>query len=221
MRLILLGPPGAGKGTQAKLIAEQYQIPQISTGDILRIAIQTATNLGKKVKAIVEGGQLVPDDIVIQLVQERIKLADCSNGFLLDGFPRTVAQAEALSTFTSIDYVINILVPEDEIVRRLSGRRSHPASGRVYHIIYNPPREKDKDDISGEPLIQRLDDYENTIRKRLTVYRQQTQPLQEYYKHSQLVSSAPFYIEIDGRKSVEEIKAIIFSVLNTQMEKFK
>jgi len=216
MRLILLGPPGAGKGTQAKLITEKYHIPQISTGDILRTAIQQATDLGKKVKVIVESGQLVPDDIVIQLVEERIKQPDCANGFLLDGFPRTVVQAEALHHLTPIDYVIDIYVPEDEIVRRLSGRRSHPASGRVYHVIYHPPREKDKDDITGEPLVQRPDDSEYTVRNRLAVYQQQTSPLQVYYQHfkNQSQISAPRYVKIDGMGSVEEIKNSIFSVLN-------
>lgn len=216
MRLILLGPPGAGKGTQAKQITEKYRIPQISTGDILRAAIQKGSGLGKKVKAIVESGQLVPDDVVIQLVEERIQQPDCANGFLLDGFPRTVAQAEALRHLTPIDYVIDIYVPEEEIVRRLSGRRSHPASGRVYHILYNPPRERDKDDLTGEPLIQRPDDSEDTVRKRLAVYQMQTSPLQAYYENfkSQFHTSGPCYIKIDGMGSVMEIGKNIFSLLN-------
>lgn len=158
MRIILLGCPGAGKGTQAKLISEKYHVPQISTGDIFRAAIQNHTELGKKIKALVEQGQLVPDDLVIQLVLERIKQADCARGFLLDGFPRTIAQAEALHQHTSIDFIIDIDVPEEEVVKRLSGRRIHPASGRTYHIDYHPPQKEDKDDVTGEPLIQRPDD---------------------------------------------------------------
>src|SRR5437870_9796731 len=160
MRLILLGCPGAGKGTQAKLITEKYHIPQISTGDILRNAIREGSELGKKVKAIVESGQLVPDELVIRLVQERLKQPDASKGFLLDGFPRTVAQAEALQTLSPIDYVIDIDVPEEEVVRRLSGRRIHPASGRIYHLLYNPPHQANLDDVTGESLIQRQDDTE-------------------------------------------------------------
>jgi adenylate kinase len=216
MRLILLGPPGAGKGTQAKRIIEKYHIPQISTGDILRAAIQQASDLGRKVKAIVESGQLVPDEIVIQLVEERLKQPDCANGFLLDGFPRTVNQAEALRHLTPIDYVIDIQVPEDEIVSRLSGRRSHPTSGRVYHVIYNPPRERDRDDITGEALVQRSDDSEETVRKRLAIYQQQTSPLQEYYQHfkNRFQTSAPRYVKIDGMGSVPEIEKTIFSLLD-------
>lgn len=223
MRLILLGCPGAGKGTQAKLIIQRYHIPQISTGDILRAAIQQGTDLGKKVKEIVESGRLVTDEIVIQLVEERIKQADCKNGFLLDGFPRTVVQAEALHKITSIDYVIDIDVPEEEIVKRLSGRRIHPASGRIYHVIYQPPRVADKDDQTGEPLIQRPDDSEETVRKRLAVYQAQTSPLRDYYMHfkGQPGMQIPQYVKIDGTGSVDEIKNKIFSILDNSKETIK
>lgn len=216
MRLILLGCPGAGKGTQAKLIIDKYHIPQISTGDILRAAIQQGTELGKKVKQIVDSGSLVSDDIVIQLVQERFKQPDCKNGFLLDGFPRTVAQAEALQKITSIDYVIDIDVPEEEIVNRLSGRRVHPASGRTYHVIHQPPKVEGKDDVTGEDLIQRPDDSEETIRKRLAIYQAQTSPLRDYYQHYQASGSekVPQYIKIDGTQSVDTIKNQIFSLLD-------
>lgn len=219
MRLILLGCPGAGKGTQAKLISEKYQIPAISTGDILRSAIQQGSELGKKVKAIVEEGQLVPDEIVIQLVQERIKQPDCAKGYLLDGFPRTVAQAEALSHIAAIDYVIDIDVPEDEVVKRLSGRRIHPSSGRIYHIVFNPPKAPNLDDVSGEPLIQRPDDVEETIRNRLKVYQTQTSPLRDYYRQAKRDANAvPTYIKIDGTGLMEDIKKQIFSILDTGKE---
>lgn len=215
MRLILLGCPGAGKGTQAKLITQAYHIPQISTGDILRAAIQQGSELGNKVKEIVESGRLVPDEIVIQLVQERIKQPDCKNGFLLDGFPRTVAQAQALHEITSLDYVIDIDVPEEEVVKRLSGRRIHPASGRIYHMLYQPPKVADKDDVTGEALIQRPDDSEETVRKRLGVYQVQTSPLREFYQHFNLPGEpVPTYVKIEGTGSVDDIKEKIFSILN-------
>jgi len=169
MRLILLGCPGAGKGTQAKLIAEKYHIPQISTGDMMRDAIQQQTELGKKIQTIVESGQLVPDDVVIELVKQRLQQSDCKNGFLLDGFPRTVAQAQALEQQTTLDAVIDIDVAESEVIKRLSGRRVHAASGRTYHTHYQPPKIEGKDDMTGEPLIQRPDDKEETVRKRLAV----------------------------------------------------
>lgn len=213
MRLILLGSPGAGKGTQAKFITERYQIPQISTGDILRAAIKEGSPLGKKVKAIVDAGQLVTDDIVIQLVAERIKQPDCKNGFLLDGFPRTVAQAEALQKLTPIDYVIDIDVPEEEIIKRLTGRRIHPASGRIYHLIHQPPREEGKDDVTGEPLIQRSDDTEETVKERLAVYRAQTAPLCEYYQDAKRGSDLQ-YVKMDGTVAVDDIKQTIFSMLD-------
>jgi adenylate kinase len=221
MRIILLGCPGAGKGTQAKLITGKYAIPSISTGDILRSAIQTGSDLGKKVKAIVEEGRLVSDDIVIQLVEERIKQQDCKRGFLLDGFPRTVAQAEALHQLTDIDYVIDIDVPEDEIVRRISGRRIHPASGRIYHILNQPPGIEGKDDVTGEPLIQRPDDSEETVRKRLSVYQSQTMPLRDFYQNFNRKAGrhAPHYVKIDGRESVDTIKDRLFSLLDNDKEK--
>jgi len=223
MRLLLLGCPGAGKGTQAKLITERYHIPQISTGDILRTAIAQGTELGKKVKDMVESGSLVPDEIVIQLVQERIKQHDCVSGFLLDGFPRTVDQALALQQLTDIDYVIDIDVPEDEIVKRLSGRRIHPASGRIYHILYNPPRITGKDNLTGESLIQRPDDNEETVRKRLAVYQAQTSPLRDYYQHfcSNTGVRIPQYVKIDGTGSVDDIKSNIFSILDQCKETIK
>ncbi len=212
MRLILLGCPGAGKGTQAKLITQKFHIPQISTGDILRASIQQGSELGKQVKTIVEGGQLVPDEIMIKLIEERIKQADCKNGFLLDGFPRTVKQAEALHKLTNIDYVIDIDVPAEVIIKRLSGRRIHPNSGRIYHITNNPPKHEGKDDVTGEPLIQRPDDTEETVRKRLTVYTEQTSPLQNFYQHFK-GEHAPKYVKIDGTTSVDTIRDKIFSLL--------
>lgn len=219
MRLILLGCPGAGKGTQAKLITQAYHIPQISTGDILRAAIQQGSALGKKVKEIVESGRLVPDETVIELVQERIKQPDCKNGFLLDGFPRTVAQAQALHQITTLDYVVDIDVPEEEVVRRLSGRRIHPASGRIYHTLYQPPKVADKDDLTGEALIQRPDDSEETVRKRLGVYQTQTSPLRDFYQHFKLPGvAAPHYLKVDGTGSVDEIKDRIFTVLDKHKE---
>lgn len=211
MRLILLGCPGAGKGTQAKFIAEKFHIPQISTGNILRAAIQAGTPLGKKAKELVEGGQLVPDDMVVQLVRDRLAEPDCQNGFLLDGFPRTIAQAGKLAAMTQIDYVIDIDVPAEEIIRRLSGRRIHPASGRTYHVLYQPPKKDGIDDVTGEPLIQRQDDSEETIRKRLDVYEEQTMPLRKHYRESQPNS----YIKIDGTGTVDDITKQIFHYLST------
>jgi len=218
MRLILLGCPGAGKGTQAKLISERYHIPQISTGDILRSAIKQESELGKKVKVIVDSGQLVPDEIVIQLVQERFREPDCQEGFLLDGFPRTVAQAESLHTIEDIDYVIDIDVPEEEVVQRLSGRRIHPASGRIYHVQYQPPKESGKDDVTGEDLIQRPDDTEETVRHRLSVYQKQTSPLRDYYQHFQpkFGIKTPQYVKIDGTGSVSEINQAINAILDSK-----
>jgi adenylate kinase len=218
MRLILLGCPGAGKGTQAKFLTEKYHIPQISTGDILRHAIREGSALGKKVKAIIEEGQLVPDEIVIELVKERIQQPDAKNGFLLDGFPRTVQQAEALQELTSIDYVIDIDVPEEEVVKRLSGRRVHPASGRTYHLLYQPPKQVDRDDMTGEPLIQRPDDSEETVRKRLHVYQTQTSPLKDYYQKKSH-EPAPQYVKVDGIGSVDEIKTRLFTALDKETVK--
>jgi adenylate kinase len=212
MRIILLGCPGAGKGTQARYITEKYHIPQISTGDILRSAIQSGSELGNRVKEIVASGQLVPDDVVIKLVDERIKQEDCVNGFLLDGFPRTVAQAEALQALTQIDTVIDIDVPAEEVVKRLSGRRVHPGSGRVYHIQNHPPAKPDIDDVTGEPLVQRPDDSEETVRRRLAIYQDQTSPLQSYYADS--ASALLSYKKIDGTKPVAEITKTIFNYLD-------
>ncbi|SRR5579883_895780 len=213
MRLVLLGCPGAGKGTQAKIITEKFHIPQVSTGDMLRAAIQAGTPLGKQVKQIMDEGRLVSDDLMIQLVKDRIREADAQKGFLLDGFPRTIPQAEALrQNHIHLDYVIEIKVPDAELIKRLSGRRLHPASGRIYHMLYNPPRVEGKDDITGEPLIQREDDHEDTIRKRLNIYHQQTEPLVKYYSES-TEKDAPVYIKVDGTGTVEDVSDRIFSAL--------
>lgn len=208
MNVILLGCPGAGKGTQAKMIAHFYHIPAISTGEIFRHAIQQQDALGKEVKSLVEAGILVPDALVIELVKQRLVLPDCSKGFVLDGFPRTVAQADALGKFIKLDAVLDIDVPEDEVIRRLSGRRVHPASGRVYHLLYKKPHNDNKDDETGEPLIQRPDDSEETVRKRLMVYHDQTSPLREYY------ASQPIYKRIDGVGTEEEIQVQMRIFLN-------
>lgn len=202
MKIILLGPPGAGKGTQAKFICSKFNIPLIATGDMLRAAVATGSSLGLRVKEIIESGKLVSDDIMVSLVQERIAQTDCVNGFLLDGFPRTIAQAKALTDAKiNIDYVIAITVDDEEIVRRMSGRRVHKASGRTYHVVYNPPREKNKDDITGDVLIQREDDVEDVVRKRLEVYYAQTKPLIQYYQADDAVK----FIKIEGTGSIETI----------------
>ncbi|MBA3660574.1 MAG: adenylate kinase [Gammaproteobacteria bacterium] len=216
MYLILLGAPGAGKGTQAQFIKAQYQIPQISTGDIFRAAIKDESPLGREVKTLVDSGQLVPDNLVIQLVLDRIKQPDCKNGFLLDGFPRTLKQAEALHDATPIDYVIDIDVPHDEIIKRLTGRRIHPGSGRIYHTEYQPPQVEGIDDVTGEPLIQRLDDTEETVCKRLQIYEAQTAPLKSFYQHhlNTLQKHNPVYVRIDGTKPKDEIKNNISSILD-------
>ncbi|MGL5408396.1 MAG: adenylate kinase, partial [Shewanella sp.] len=182
MRIILLGAPGAGKGTQAQFIMEQYGIPQISTGDMLRAAVKAGTPLGLEAKKVMDAGQLVSDDLIIGLVKERIAQDDCAKGFLLDGFPRTIPQADAMAANgISIDHVIEIDVPDEEIVKRMSGRRVHPGSGRVYHVVFNPPKVAGKDDVTGEDLAIRPDDEEATVRKRLGIYHEQTKPLVEYY----------------------------------------
>lgn len=216
MRLILLGPPGAGKGTQAKFITNTYHIPHISTGNIFREAIQQKSPLGEKVKGMIDEGRLVPDEIVNQLVLDRISQPDCKNGFLLDGFPRTKGQAEALDQAIAIDYVIDIDVPEGEIIKRLTGRRIHPASGRIYHIINKPPRIEDIDDVTGEPLIQRTDDKEETVRERLKIYKNQVNGLKNYYisynDHHPHHNQAPIFVKIDGTQSIDEIKNKIFSL---------
>lgn len=216
MRLILLGPPGAGKGTQANFIKNKYNIPQISTGDMLRAAVKAGSELGLKVKSIMESGGLVSDDIIINLVKERLTEDDCKKGYLFDGFPRTIPQAEALKEAgVDLDYIIEIDVPQDEIIDRMSGRRVHPASGRSYHIKFNPPKVAEKDDETGEDLIQRDDDKEETVRKRLQVYEDQTRPLVDYY--SKWAESgdpkAPKYIKINGVGDVDSISQLIVDSL--------
>jgi len=216
MRVILLGGPGAGKGTQANFIKEQYKIPQISTGDMLRAAVKAGTPLGVEAKKVMDAGGLVSDDIILGLVKERISQDDCANGFLFDGFPRTLAQAEALKTQgVPIDAVVEIDVDDDEIIRRMSGRRVHLASGRTYHVVFNPPREEGKDDETGEALVQRDDDKEETVRQRLKVYHDQTEPLIGYYSTwaEQGGEGAPMYIRIPGIGRVEEIRDAIFAAL--------
>src|SRR5437868_1079525 len=206
MKLILLGPPGAGKGTQAAFIKEHFGIPQISTGDMLRAAVKAGTPLGVAAKKVMDSGQLVSDDIIIGLVKERLKEPDCRNGYLFDGFPRTIPQAEAMKAASvALDHVLEIDVPDAEIIARMSGRRVHPASGRIYHVKFNPPKVEGKDDATGEPLIQRDDDLEETVRKRLEVYRAQTRPLVQYY--------APILHRIPGTGSVEEITRRVFAAL--------
>ena len=217
MRLILLGGPGAGKGTQANFIKDKYRIPQISTGDMLRAAIKAGSELGKKAKGYMDSGGLVPDEVIIGLVKERIQEADCQKGFLFDGFPRTIPQADAMKDAgVAIDAVVDINVPDTEIVKRMSGRRVHLASGRTYHITFNPPKEEGKDDVTGEALIQRDDDQEETVRKRLDVYHAQTEPLIDYYKNweSSGESAAPQYIRIEGVGKVEEIRDLAYSALD-------
>ena len=214
MRIILLGPPGAGKGTQAQYIMEEFGVPQISTGDMLRTAVKAGTELGLQVKAVMDSGGLVSDEIIIALVKERIQASDCANGFLFDGFPRTIPQAEALvSAGVDIDYVVEIDVDDEEIVGRLSGRRVHPDSGRTYHVIYNPPKVEGKDDVTGEDLIQRADDSEETVRNRLGIYHDQTQPLVEFYKTFEKDNAATKYVHIPGVGSLEEITAKVMASL--------
>lgn len=217
MRLILLGGPGAGKGTQANFIKEHYQIPQISTGDMLRAAVKAGTDLGKKAKEYMDTGGLVPDDVIIGLVKERIKEPDCEKGFLFDGFPRTIPQADAMKDAgVPIEAVVDIDVPDDEIIKRMSGRRVHLASGRTYHVVFNPPKQEGKDDVTGEALIQRDDDKEETVRKRLDVYHAQTEPLIDYYKNWErsAEAQAPKYIRIEGVGKVEDIRGQIFTALD-------
>jgi adenylate kinase len=216
MRLILLGPPGAGKGTQAQFICERYNIPQISTGDMLRAAVKEGSELGLKAKEIMNSGGLVSDDIIIALVKERISQPDCRNGFLFDGFPRTIPQAEAMKEASvKIDHVLEIAVDDEEIVRRLAGRRVHPGSGRVYHIEFQPPSEEGKDDVSGEPLVQREDDRESTVRNRLAVYHEQTAPLVDYYKEwaRKDPETAPAYHRVEGVGSIDDITRQVVEAL--------
>ncbi|OIQ98312.1 adenylate kinase [mine drainage metagenome] len=216
MRLILLGAPGAGKGTQANFIHERFGIPQISTGDMLRAAVKADTSLGRAAKKIMDAGGLVSDEIIIDLVKERIKENDCSNGFLLDGFPRTIPQAEAMKQAgVQIDHVVEIDVADSEIIQRMSGRRVHPASGRTYHVVFNPSKTAGKDDITGEELVQRPDDAEETVRKRLDIYHSQTKPLVGYYTTwaKSGDTHAPKYVNIPGVGGVNDIRDKIFVAL--------
>jgi adenylate kinase len=218
MRLILLGPPGAGKGTQATFITQAHAIPQISTGDMLRSAIAAGTPLGLAAKKVMDSGNLVSDDIIVTLVTERLKEADCVNGYLFDGFPRTIPQADAVrNAGVAIDYVLEIDVPDAVIIERMSGRRVHLASGRSYHIRHNPPRVPGKDDVTGEDLIQRVDDNEETVRKRLDVYRVQTRPLIAYYVEWAATGDprAPKYRRVDGTADVEAVRDACLSALKS------
>ncbi|WP_136247476.1 adenylate kinase [Halomonas borealis] len=218
MRVILLGAPGAGKGTQAQFICERYGIPQISTGDMLRAAVKEGSELGLKVQEIMTTGGLVSDDIIIALVKERIAQPDCANGFLFDGFPRTIPQADAMKEAgVKLDHVLEIAVPDEEIVSRLAGRRVHPASGRVYHVEHNPPKEMGKDDVTGEALIQRDDDSESTVRNRLSVYHEQTAPLVDYYQQwaQQEPVDAPAYHKVAGVGSVDDITNQVSAALES------
>jgi len=215
MRIILLGAPGAGKGTQAQFITERFGIPQISTGDMLRAARKEGTALGQKADSYMSAGELVPDELIIALVKERISADDCANGFLLDGFPRTIPQAQALKDANvEIDHVLEINVPDEEIVQRLSGRRVHEASGRVYHLKYNPPRKDELDDVTGEPLVQRVDDQEGTVRKRLEVYHAQTSPLVQFY--AKLAEHKPNLSchRIEGVGDLDAIRSRVFEALS-------
>ena len=214
MRIILLGAPGAGKGTQAQFICEKYSIPQISTGDMLRAAVKAKSDLGRQVKEVMASGGLVTDELIIALVKDRIKEDDCTRGFLFDGFPRTIPQASALvESQIQIDVVLEIDVQDDEIVKRLSGRRVHLDSGRVYHIVYNPPKKEGLDDVSGSELIQREDDKEETVRNRLRVYHQQTEPLVEYYTNLSKSNNNIRVIKVNGLAKVDSIKEKIFEAL--------
>ena len=215
MRVILLGAPGAGKGTQAKFITEKFGIPQISTGDMLRAAVKAGTELGLIAKGVMDSGGLVSDDLIINLVKERISQQDCKNGFLFDGFPRTIPQAEALvKNGVELDHVIEIAVDDEEIVQRIAGRRVHEASGRVYHTIYNPPKVEGKDDVTGEELIQRKDDTEETVRHRLSVYHSQTKPLVAFYQNLAETQGKPKYSHIEGVGSVEAITGKVLEALS-------
>ncbi len=216
MRIMLLGCPGAGKGTQARFISQRYNIPLIATGDMLRSAVAAKTPLGLEAKRIMEKGGLVPDTVIMGVVKERLAEADCKDGFILDGFPRTIPQAEALTAANiPLDHIIEIYVPDDVIVQRMGGRRIHPASGRVYHLDHNPPKEVGKDDETGEPLIQRKDDEEATVRKRLGVYHEQTSPLLAYYEKQANSEGVPYYHRIQGDLPMEAVKDAILKVLGS------
>lgn len=215
MKLILLGPPGAGKGTQAKYICEQYGIPQISTGDMLRAAVKAGSELGKKAKSVMDAGNLVSDDLIIDLVKERVAQPDCQGGFLFDGFPRTIPQAESIrEAGIVIDAIVEIKVPDESIIDRMSGRRIHLASGRTYHVHHNPPKIDGKDDVTGDPLIQREDDMEETVRKRLTEYHKMTAILSDFYrKLAEVDNGPPTYIIVDGSRKIDEVTADILEQL--------
>jgi adenylate kinase len=218
VRLILLGPPGAGKGTQAGFVCEAFKIPQISTGDMLRAAVKAGTPLGQAAKKVMDAGALVSDEIIIGLVRERLRAADCANGYLFDGFPRTIPQAEALrEADVALEYVLEIVVPDAAIVERMSGRRVHLASGRTYHVTFNPPKTAGCDDVTGEALIQRDDDREETVKKRLAVYHAQTEPLIHYYEQWAATgdTKAPRFRKIDGIGSVDEIRGRALSALRS------
>ena len=213
MRIILLGAPGAGKGTQAQFLMGRYNIPQISTGDMLRAAIKAGTELGLAAKKVMDAGQLVSDDIIIGLVKERVAQSDCENGFLLDGFPRTIPQAEAMETGgIDVDHVIEFDVADDVIVGRMSGRRVHPASGRVYHVEYNPPQQDGKDDVTGEELIVRDDDKEETVRKRLSIYHEQTKPLVDFYQSAAQKGKCEYH-KLDGTQAVDAVSQQLADLL--------
>ncbi len=216
MKLILLGPPGAGKGTQAKFICEKFGIPQISTGDMLRAAVKAGTELGKKAKSVMDSGGLVSDELIIGLVKERIAQPDCAKGFLFDGFPRTIPQAEAVrQAGVAIDAIVEIKVPDEFIVDRMSGRRIHLASGRTYHVTHNPPKIEGKDDVTGDPLIQREDDKEETVRKRLTEYHKMTAVLSGFYQDmAKKEKNAPTFISIDGSQKIDKVTADILQKLS-------
>lgn len=216
MRLILLGPPGAGKGTQAKIICEKYGIPQVSTGDMLRAAVSAETPLGVEAKKVMDAGELVSDDLILQLVKDRISENDCASGYLLDGFPRTIAQAEGMKKLgIGVDFVVELQVDDEDIIERMSGRRIHPASGRIYHVKFNPPKIENQDDETGEALIQRDDDDEQTVRNRLDVYHKQTVPLIDYYSGNEDKSSEsePVYVKTNGSGELKEISETIFELL--------
>ncbi|KPY93568.1 Adenylate kinase [Pseudomonas syringae pv. spinaceae] len=215
MRVILLGAPGAGKGTQAKFITEKFGIPQISTGDMLRAAVKAGTELGLKAKSVMDAGNLVSDDLIIGLIKDRLAEPDCANGVLFDGFPRTIPQAEALlKAGLEIDHVLEIAVDDEEIVKRMSGRRVHEGSGRIYHTIFNPPKVEGVDDVTGESLVQRKDDVEETVRLRLKVYHDQTKPLVEFYSKLEAQNGKPKCSHIPGVGSVEEITAKVLVALS-------
>jgi len=217
MKLILLGGPGAGKGTQAAFITEKYGIPQISTGDMLRAAVKAGSAMGIAAKKVMDAGGLVSDDIILGLIAERLKQSDCAKGFLLDGFPRTIPQAQALrAQGVKLDYVLEIDVSDEEIIKRMSGRRVHPGSGRTYHVVFNPPKVEGKDDVTGEALIQRDDDKEETVRKRLSVYHSQTKPLVDYYSQWSATGAegAPRHRKVSGIGSLDSIKNAVFAALS-------